>query len=282
VADQVKFKATPTFAALMALIATLRGENGCPWDRKQTQSTLSVYLIEEVFELVEAIAADDTAAICEEMGDVLFQLLFLMHLFQEQGRFAPTDALERIIRKMVHRHPHVFGSDKVDSAAEVKVRWREIKQKEKGRHQGSLMDTVPSGLPALMRSYRVSERAAGIGFDWDSLSGVLAQTEAEWSEFKAELIPQEGVAVDMDNATEEFGDILFTLVNVARLAGIHAETALSKSTQKFVRRFKLMEAMAAEQGRVLKDLPRQEMEALWGIAKARDQREPLDSKNKPA
>lgn len=257
----------PTFAALMALIATLRGENGCPWDRKQTPSTLSVYLIEEVFELVEAIAADDTAAICEEMGDVLFQVLFLMHLFQERKRFGPTDALEGIIRKMVHRHPHVFGDDKVDSAAEVKERWRKIKQKEKADVQGSLMDSVPSGLPALLRSYRVSERAAGIGFDWDTLAGVLAQTEAEWAEFNAELTPEGGGGVNKEKVAEEFGDILFTLVNVARLAGIHPETALSRSTEKFVRRFKAMETMAADKGRAFKDLPREEMEALWGAAK---------------
>ncbi|MDA8138054.1 MAG: nucleoside triphosphate pyrophosphohydrolase [Desulfobacteraceae bacterium] len=259
---------TPTFGALMDLIATLRGENGCPWDRKQTPSTLSVYLIEEVFELVEAIAADDTAAIQEEMGDVLFQVLFLLHLYHEQRRFAPTDALERIIRKMVHRHPHVFGTDKVENAEEVKQRWREIKQKEKGHADTSLMDTVPSGLPALMRSYRVSERAAGIGFDWDSLAGVLTQTEAEWDEFKAELGPQAGAPIaNKEKATEEFGDILFTMVNVARLAGIHPETALSKSTQKFVRRFKEMERMAASQSKALKDLPRDEMEALWEQAK---------------
>lgn len=273
-AAQDKLDLPPTFAALMGLIATLRGENGCPWDRKQTPSTLSVYLIEEVFELVEAVSSDDTAAICEEMGDVLFQVLFLMHLFQEQRRFTPTDALGGIIRKMIHRHPHVFGADKLESAAEVKVRWREIKEKEKKDEradaQDSLLDSVPSGLPALMRSYRVSERAAGIGFDWENLSGVLAQTEAEWSEFNAELTPEGGGAVDKEKATEEFGDILFTLVNVARLAGIHPETALSRSTQKFVHRFKAMETMAAEKGRQFKDLPRDEMEALWRAVKEKE------------
>ncbi|RJQ85691.1 MAG: nucleoside triphosphate pyrophosphohydrolase [Desulfobacteraceae bacterium] len=252
----------------MELIATLRGENGCPWDRKQTPVSMSVYLIEETFELVEAIRAGDTDGIKEEMGDVLFQILFLMHLYQQEGRFAPTDVLGRNLSKMIHRHPHVFGTDKVDDAERVKQRWREIKQDEKGPLDGSLMDSVPAGLPALLRSYRISERAAAIGFDWDTLLGVLGQAEAEWDEFKAELdLNAAGGVKDRVKATEEFGDIMFTLVNVARLSGIHPETALSQATQKFVRRFKHMEAMAAEQGKSLNEVAREEMETLWRAAK---------------
>lgn len=271
-ATQNKITPVSTFAAVMELIAVLRGENGCPWDRKQTPSTLTVYLIEEVFELVEAIAADDTEDIQEEMGDVLFQVLFLMHLYQEQGRFGPTEVLGQNVRKMVHRHPHVFGTDKVDSAGEVKQRWRAIKQKEKGDEAGSLMDSVPAGLPALMRSYRISERAAGIGFDWDTLAGVMCQVEAEWDEFKAELHHDVGDGFkDKAKAAEEFGDIMFTMVNVARLAGIHPETALTRSTQKFMRRFKQMESMAAEQGRSLDHVSRDEMEAFWVAAKKEEQ-----------
>jgi MazG family protein len=252
----------------MELIATLRGENGCPWDRKQTPASLTVYLIEEAFELVQAITSDDTAAIRDEMGDVLFQVLFLMHLYHEQGRFGPTDVLGRNLAKMIHRHPHVFGTDKVESAGEVKERWREIKKQEKGAAAGSLMDSVPSGLPALLRAYRISERAAGIGFDWDSVKGVMVQAEAEWREFNDELAPPEGTqAPSKERIVEEFGDVLFTLVNVARLAGIHPETALSRATEKFVRRFKRMEVMAAEQGRALESVPREEMEEFWRCAK---------------
>jgi MazG family protein len=268
VATQNKIAQVPTFAAVMELIATLRGENGCPWDRKQTPASLTVYLIEEAFELVQAITSDDTAAIRDEMGDVLFQILFLMHLYREQGRFGPTEVLGRNLAKMIHRHPHVFGTEKVESAGEVKERWREIKKQEKGAANGSLMDSVPSGLPALLRAYRISERAAGIGFDWDSVQGVMAQAEDEWREFNAELAPPEGsTGPSKERMTEEFGDILFTLVNVARLAGIHPETALSRATEKFVRRFKRMEAMAADQGRALESVSREAMEDFWREAK---------------
>lgn len=261
---------TPTFAAIWELIAALRGDDGCPWDRKQTPSSATVYLIEETFELVEAITADNTADIREEMGDVLFQVLFQMYLYAQEGRFTPAEVLGQNLRKMVHRHPHVFGSDKLETAGEVKQRWREIKQAEK-ESKGSILDSVPSGLPALMRSYRVSERAAGIGFDWDNLAGVLGQVESEWDEFKDELdLSQSGTVKDKDRATEEFGDILFSMINVARVAGIHPETALSRSTEKFVRRFKDMEAMAAEQGQDLETVDRETMASLWVAAKARD------------
>ncbi len=266
----------------MEVIATLRGDNGCPWDRKQTPSSLTVYLIEEAFELVQAINSDDTEAIRDEMGDVLFQVLFLMRLYQEQGRFGPTDVLGRNLAKMIHRHPHVFGTDKVQSAGEVKELWREIKKREKGTAAGSLMDSVPPGLPALLRAYRISERAAGIGFDWDSVKGVMAQAEAEWREFNAELTPGEGTAgSSKEKATEEFGDVLFTLVNVARLSGIHPETALSRATEKFVRRFKRMEEMAADQGHALESVSREEMEAFWRSTK-KEESEPASKPEKGA
>ena len=261
----------PTFAAVLDLIRTLRGENGCPWDRKQTPRSMAVYLVEEVFELVEAIEADDTDAILEEMGDALFQMLFMMTLFQEQGRFTFTEVLGRNLEKMIYRHPHVFGSDKLESAGEVKERWKELKAQEKGKANGSLMDSVPSGLPALMRAYRISERAAGTGFDWDSTAGVMDQAESEWREFKEELrlLAGDGSG-DLARVQMEFGDVLFTLINVARLIGIHPEGALSQSTIKFIKRFKHMESMAAEKGKRINDVPRQEMELYWAAAKETD------------
>jgi MazG family protein len=271
VATQSSVNFTPTFAALLELIDTLRSERGCPWDRKQTPVSASVYLIEEVFELVEAIVADDTAAIQEEMGDALFQVLFLMNLYREAGRFEPTDVLGQNIKKMIHRHPHVFGTDKVESAEQVKVRWREIKQQEKGAGKDSVLDSVPTGLPSLMRAYRISERAAAIGFDWDHLAGVVSQAEAEWREFKDELNTPEGSATEAkDRLAEELGDVLFTLVNVARLAGIHPDTALTRSTVKFIRRFKQMESRAAAQGQKLEQVSRQEKESLWVAVKAQE------------
>lgn len=259
----------PSFDALLRLIATLRGENGCPWDRKQTPVTLSIYLIEEMYELVEAINAEDAEAVMEELGDVLFQVLFLAFLYEQSNRFSLQQVLEKIIGKMVHRHPHVFGSDMVETAGEVKERWRKIKQQEKGGGH-SLLDSVPAGMPALMRAYRISERAAGTGFDWDDLPGVMDQAEKEWAEFKAEVGHSATFKASRKKALMELGDVLFTLINVARLAGLHPETALSQSTQKFIRRFKWMEAMAAEGNNPLESLSRDEMERLWEAAKKVD------------
>lgn len=259
----------PSIQSLIDLIAALRGENGCPWDRKQTPSTLTVYLIEEMFELVEAINSNDPEGVLEELGDVLFQLLFVAHMYQQDGRFSLEQVLERIIQKMIRRHPHVFGSEKVKDASEVKAQWRRIKQQEKGS-QDSLLDAIPSGMPALMRAFRVSERAAGTGFDWDTLEGVMAQTQDEWREFKDEVDKPNAMETNKQKITMELGDVLFSLVNVARLAKVHPETALSRSTQKFIRRFKQMETMAIADHHRLEGLSKDEMEQLWEKAKNDD------------
>ena len=258
-----------SFEALRRLIATLTGEDGCPWDRKQTPTTLSVYLIEEIYELVDAIAAGDTAAILEELGDVLFQVIFVAYLYEQERRFTLQQVLERIIGKMIHRHPHVFGTEKVESAGEVKAQWRRIKQQEKGEHR-SLLESVPAGMPALMRAYRISERAAGTGFDWNGLAEVMVQAEQEWKEFKSEVHDSGAAKMNRSKAAMELGDVLFTLVNVARLAGIHPETALSRSTRKFIRRFNWMEAEAMAKERPLESLSRDALDRLWECAKETD------------
>jgi tetrapyrrole methylase family protein/MazG family protein len=251
----------------MQLIADLRGEKGCPWDRKQTPQTLAVYLIEEVYELVEAIITDDPIAVREELGDVLFQIMFLIFLYQEQGRFNFEQILSQNIKKMIHRHPHVFGKDKVENADQVRQRWREIKQKEKESND-SILESVPSGMPALMRAYRISERAVAVGFDWENLEAVLAQAEAEWIEFKTEIEPSGSeINISKDRQEMEFGDILFTLVNVARIGGVHPETALIRATNKFISRFKKMEDFAAQKGIPLDKMQRDLLEQLWCDAK---------------
>jgi tetrapyrrole methylase family protein/MazG family protein len=261
----------PSIERLRKLIATLRGRDGCPWDRKQTPSSLTVYLIEEMYELVEAVEADDTDAIREELGDVLFQVIFLASLYDEMRRFSLEAVVEENLSKMIRRHPHVFGDSRVDSVSEVRSRWREIKRQEKASDDGSVLDSIPSGMPALMRAFRVSERAAGTGFDWPDLAGVMGQVESEWNEFKAEFEMPDTDSGNRENMAMEFGDLLFSMINVARLARIHPETALSRSTQKFTRRFKQMETMARRQrGRALDDLPREEMERLWSAAKESD------------
>jgi MazG family protein len=200
---------------------------------------------------------------------VLFQVLFIAYLYEQERRFTLQQVLERIIGKMIHRHPHVFGSVKVDSAVEVKEQWRRIKQQEKGGSL-SLLESVPAGMPALMRAYRVSERAAGTGFDWDGLAEVMEQAEREWTEFRSEVDDGADLGINRSKAAMELGDVLFTLVNVARLAGIHPETALSQSTQKFIRRFNWMEAEARGKESPLESLSRDVLDRLWESAKEND------------
>ncbi|OQY14122.1 MAG: nucleoside triphosphate pyrophosphohydrolase [Desulfobacteraceae bacterium 4572_187] len=255
--------------SIIDLIEILRGENGCPWDRKQTPKTIAVYLLEEVYELVDAIESGDTSSICEELGDVLFHILFLSGLFREMGHFDIKDVVDLNIEKMTRRHPHVFGNERLDSIEEVRVRWHQIKKQEKSRaKKASILDSVPAGFPALMRAYRVSERAAKTGFDWNDISGVMQKVEEEWSEFKAVLERENRTPTDKDLLALEFGDVLFTLVNVARFAHIHPETALRNSTKKFEKRFKYMEKMIAKSRRNIESVSQEEKNELWEETKA--------------
>ena len=259
---------TAKISSVIRLIETLRGENGCPWDRKQTPRSLSIYLVEEVFELADAIESGDAAAVCEELGDVLFQILFIARLFEETGHFTIEDAAELIAKKMVRRHPHVFGDEHPQNTDEIRLRWHQIKKREKNRTPAqSILDSIPTKLPALMRAYRVSERAARTGFDWDDLDGVLRKTEEEWAELNAELAEKDPGGGNRDRTALELGDVLFTMVNVARLAGIHPETALNRSISKFERRFRYMEQTVAESGRELESIGRDELDRLWDTAK---------------
>jgi len=259
---------TANIASVIRLIETLRGENGCPWDRKQTPRSLSIYLVEEVFELVHAIESGDSKAVCEELGDVLFQILFVARLFEEAGHFTIEDAAGLIDEKMVRRHPHVFGDEHPENTDEIRLRWHQIKKRENAQTPTkSILDSVPVKLPALMRAYRVSERAARTGFDWDDISGVLRKTEEEWSELNEELAEKDPEKRNRDRTALEFGDVMFTLVNVARLAGIHPETALSRSISKFEKRFRHMEQKVAESGRELESIGRDELDRLWETAK---------------
>lgn len=248
---------------LINLIETLRGENGCPWDKKQTPRSMSIYLIEEVYELVDVIESGSPDEVCEELGDVLFHILFIARLFKEAGHFDIEDVACVNTEKMIRRHPHVFGKDKVVSAEEVRKRWHKIKMKEKNHvRKASVLDSVPAKLPALMRAYRISERAARTGFDWNDISGVMQKAEEEWYELKSELTEK-----NQDAAALEFGDVLFTLVNVARFAHIHPETALVDSVKKFEKRFRYMENVISESGRNIESASADEMNALWEEAK---------------
>jgi len=254
--------------ALCQLIETLRGKNGCPWDKKQTPRTLTVYLLEETYELVEAIEKGNPDSVCEELGDILFLILFIARMFQEKGHFDIRDVADVTLEKMIRRHPHVFGGDRIGSADEVKEMWHKIKKKEKNDVQNaSILDSVPSRLPALMRAYRISERAAGSGFDWNDLTGVMQKVEEEWSELKAELDQAQG---HPDRAALEFGDVLFTLVNVARFAHFHPEMALTGSIKKFEKRFKQMERVISDKGKELGSVSQNEKDRIWEDAKKED------------
>lgn len=254
--------------AIIELIEALRGENGCPWDRKQTPRTLSIYLVEEIYELIDAIDSEDHDSVCEELGDVLFQLLFIINLFQDMGHFDLESVVDLIVKKMKHRHPHVFGKDRVNSADVVRKRWHKIKLEEK-RHTAvdSALESVPSKLPALMRAYRISERAAKTGFDWHDIFGVLEKVEEELIELKMLLKKPDSTSKDKDLLASEIGDVLFTLVNVARFANIHPETALRDSTNKFEKRFKYMEKLVSNSRKDMESMAQGQLDDLWEEAK---------------
>ena len=249
---------------LTALIKTLRGVNGCPWDKKQTPRSIVLYLIEEVFELAEAIESGNSDAILEELGDVLFQVLFITVIFDEKAHFNLNEVIRTNITKMIRRHPHVFGDSSAQTVDAIKKQWYAIKRTEKGlQPETSVIDSVPDGLPALMRASRISERAADAGFDWDDIKGVMQKAEEEWHEFRAELGDGKQTPARRERALIEFGDLMFTLVNVARFARIHPETALRAATQKFEKRFKKMEKTLLQKDSNLDSLTRNEIDHLW-------------------
>jgi len=253
-----------TIETLFNIVRTLRGENGCSWDRKQTSETMWKCLAEETYELEEAIAKQDPDHICEELGDVLFQLVFMVELFQEKKSFTLSDVIEQVARKMIRRHPHIYADAKVSTEQELLGQWEAIKRTEKksGPERTSALDSVPKGMPSLIRALNVSECAVKEGFDWDTVHEVLDTVKDEINEFEAAL-----KTGDQKEAAMEFGDILFTLVNVARFAKFHPETALSGSTAKFEGRFRLMEKELKENKLSLKDLSKKQVALLWTRAK---------------
>ncbi|PID73191.1 MAG: nucleoside triphosphate pyrophosphohydrolase [Desulfobacterales bacterium] len=272
-------------AELTGIIRRLRGENGCPWDRRQTPEKMAVYLVEEAHELMQAISTGNGDHIREELGDVLFQILFIAELYREKGAFSLDEAAAASTGKMIRRHPHVFGDASAEDPEAVRRQWHEIKQRERKAHPpASVMDSVPQSLPPITRAYRISERAVRTGFDWDDAAGVMKKAEEEWREFRTEVRAVERAETGapdrkkesasaertaLEKASMEFGDLLFTLVNVARMTGVHPDCALSAATRKFEDRFKDMEAAAAASGRAIDQVPRTEKEVLWEEAKTR-------------
>jgi MazG family protein len=252
-----------TWDDLVEIMARLR--MGCPWDREQTHRTLVPYLIEEAFEVVEAIEISHLDGLCEELGDLLLQVLFHAQLATEVGKFSIADVVDALSNKMVRRHPHVFGDAVIEDVDAQWRNWERLKALEKtGRERQSRLDGIPKHLGALQRGQRMQEKAARIGFDWPNVQGVLEKLSEELGELaEARRNPQDDARV-----REELGDVFFTLVNLSRALGIDAETATREANEKFYRRFAFMEAHAAADGKSISDLDADELEELWQLAKA--------------
>ena len=248
---------------LLDLVATLRGKPGCPWDKKQTPKSTIVYLIEEVFELADAIESENLEEIRDELGDVLFHIVFIARMFQEYGEFSLREVAQSITAKMIRRHPHVFEDQTTIDSEEVIQNWHKIKLSEKSDSpKHSLLDSVPAEIPALIRAFRISDRAAKSGFEWSDLADVSQNWPQVLERFMSVLNSK-----DTDLLSQELGDLLFLLVNYARVARIHPETALAGSVRKFEEQFKKMEELIAESGRDFEDVSFKEKALMWEKAK---------------
>ena len=253
------------FDELLQIMARLREPGGCPWDREQTRTSLKPFLIEEAYEVLEAIEAGVPGAMAEELGDLLFQVVFHARIAEELGEFAMADVLSRLIDKMISRHPHVFGDASVDGPREALAQWEALKQREaaKSGRRRSVIDGVPRAMPSLVRAQRTQAKAARIGFDWPDARAAFHKVHEEMAEAGAAL-----TAGDHAHFREELGDVLFSLVNVARLASIDAEDALHGTIEKFRRRFTEMEAQLSAQGKSVDQVPQAELEQAWEAAKS--------------
>ena len=249
------------FQKLLNIMEKLRGDKGCPWDKEQTRESLKPFILEEAYELIEAIESGDPEKMKEELGDLLFQIVFQCQVAKERREFEISDVIEKITKKMITRHPHVFGEAEYRTSAEVIVQWEEQKKLE-GKRRESILEGVPEALPSLLRAHRLQNRAASVGFDWDKVGDVLKKLDEEVKEFKKALETKE-----KNEIGEELGDILFMLVNVSRFIGVNPEDALRKTIAKFISRFRYIEMKAADNGRKLSDMTLSEMDKLWEEAK---------------
>jgi len=246
---------------LIKIMSALRGEKGCPWDREQTMESLKPFIVEETYEVLEAIDGKNPEDVKEELGDLLFQIVFQCQIAKEKGDFDMADVIEKIGRKMIARHPHVFGDADYKTSAEVLVHW-EAQKKREGKQRESLLEGVPKTLPSLLRAHRLQDRAARIGFDWDKVGDVMNKLDEEIGEFKEAMEKK-----DEDAIEEELGDVLFMIVNISRFIGVNPEDALRKTISKFISRFRYIEMASADSGRTLSDMTLAEMDALWDEAK---------------
>ena len=262
-----KLTAALEFTRLVDIVATLRAPDGCPWDREQTIDSLKPFVLEETYEVLGAIDRHDHRALCEELGDFVFEAVFLAQLESEAAHFSIADSLKSIADKLVRRHPHVFaraaGEPPLESAGQVRARWEEIKAQERGGdgNPKTLLGGISSALPALLRAYQIGLRAASVGFDWTRAGDVVGKIEEEVDELRA--VVEAAGAFDQARAEEEMGDLLFSIANLSRKLGIEPETALRKANEKFTRRFEAMERHIAASERTMPNMTLEELERAW-------------------
>jgi XTP/dITP diphosphohydrolase len=247
------------FGRLLDILDELRIK--CPWDKKQTNESLRSNTIEETYELCEAIIKNEAPAIRKELGDVLLHVIFYAKIADEKGQFDIADVCNSLCDKLIFRHPHVFGTEKAETAGQVEQNWEQIKLKEKGGNK-TVLEGVPSSLPSVVKAHRIQDKARNAGFDWEQREDVWEKVSEEFNELKTEI-----AALDKDKMEQEFGDLFFSLINAARLYKIDPDNALERTNQKFIHRFNYIEQKATEQGKSLNDMKLEEMEALWQEAK---------------
>ena len=252
------------FDRLLTIMDELRER--CPWDKKQTFDSLRENTIEETFELASAISRHDMTEISKELGDVLLHVVFYAKMGSETGDFDIADVCNRLCDKLVFRHPHVYGEAAAADAEQVSHLWEQVKLKEKGGNK-TVLGGIPDALPSLVKAYRIQDKVAGVGFDWERREDVWAKVHEELDEVQAELAQQDG-----GHKEQEFGDLLFAMINAARLYKIRPDNALEQTNLKFMRRFNYVEAKAKEHGKELKDMTLQEMDVLWNEAKENEPR----------
>lgn len=270
--DPKSTKSDNAMERLVGIMARLRSNDGCPWDREQTHHTIKSCVIEETYEVVEAIDSGRPDKLCEELGDLLLQIVFHARLAEEAGNFGITDVINGISEKLIRRHPHVFGNEKVNSVSGVIDNWERIKKTEMSDERKSVLDGVPKDLPALMKAEKLQSKAAKVGFDWGNIEGPLNKVKEEFREFD-ELIEDEvpvPYSREWDKLEDEFGDILFALVNVGRFMKINPELALLRTSKKFINRFQYIENEAEKAGKKLLEMTLDEMDCLWENAKTKE------------
>ena len=246
----------------VAIVRRLRGPGGCPWDAKQTPETLKTYVLEEAYELIEALDSNDPVNVKEELGDLLLHLVFLSDLYEERGNFSLAEVTAGIAAKMIHRHPHVFGDAKAETQEELRHLWQQAKAEEGKPAAVPTLGQVSPALPALVRAQRLGEAAARLGFDWPDVKGALDKVEEEWQELRQALSQPANPAWE-----EELGDVLFSVVNVARFLNIDSEGALRRTIYKFIKRFNVVERTLAKEGKTPETATLEEMDAIWEAGK---------------